>query len=333
MSVLGLIGGYLTPLLLPGGGTVLWIYLILLGGGVLFLSVFRQWFLLNLLALLFTGLHIFLMLETVGPAQPLSAMLPFLVILFVIFSSAAFLFQLLQAQKSTWLDLGFLFLNVSLFFGNARRLLLLQFPPEVLSILSLALALFYGLHLWFFHRQARTDKGLALCFLSLTCFFLILTLPLLLSQVWWSAGWAVLAWVLLYASQKAESHFLENVAFGLFALTLFRFLTLDLSFSYAEPPLAGQSLGDFLGALMERAALLGTPLGSFAGALWLQHRPAQPYPGFNLSGENDMTDQLSAPGDSPYSGAFLRWEWCGADWSNGSVPCAGLDCCSSPEWP
>ncbi len=294
IAVLGLIGGYLTPFLLPDSGAVsgLLVYLAVLGTGVLLISIRRQWFILNFMAFLFTSLHVFAMLEWWRDPVSFQLVMPFLVIYFLIFSTSAFLFQVLQKEKSTWLDLGFLLMNAGGFFLSSRQLILRNCASEWVAAVSLFLAVFYALHLFVFVKRKGQDRGLALCFMSLMSLFLMLTIPLYFSGDWWTLGWSLLALVLLWGSQKVNSRFMEQVAFGIFVLSLWRFMFLDLGASYGSAVSPGTPLSVYLSALFERLMKMGIPLASLGGALWLQKHPREAWPEFQLSGNNDSLSIL-----------------------------------------
>ncbi|MDF3131168.1 DUF2339 domain-containing protein [Kiritimatiellaeota bacterium B1221] len=289
IAVLGLIGGYLTPFLLPDSGEVagLLVYLAVLGTGVLLISLRRQWLILNFMAFLFTSLHVFAMLVWWRDPVSFQLVMPFLVIYFLIFSSSAFMFQVLQKEKSTWLDLGFLLMNAGGFFLSSRELILHNCAREWVAAVSLFLALFYALHFFVFVKRKGRDRGLALCFMSLMNFFLMLSIPLYFSGDWWTLGWSLLALVLLWGSQKVNSRFMEQVAFGIFFLSVCRYILLDLEGSYAVSLSPETSLPVYLSLFWERLMKMGIPLASLGGALWLQNHPRDAWPEFQLSGEND----------------------------------------------
>jgi hypothetical protein len=304
IAVLGIIGGYLTPFLLPDSGEVagLLVYLAVLGGGVLLLSVRRQWFVLNVLAFLFTSLHTFALLVWWRDPLPFSLIMPFLLIYFLIFSTAAFLFQVVQKVKSTWLDLGFLLMNAGGFFLAAQYLIPRYYAREWVSLVTLLLALFYALHFYVFIKRKGEDRGLALSFMSLSSLFLLMSVPLYFSAAWWTFSWALLALVLLAASQKVQSRFLEQVGFGILMLSLLRLLQVDLAVAYGPAIVHGMPLSVYFSGFLQRLMQLGVPLLSIAGALWLQRHPLKAWTGFQLDEANDSATIL--PPD--FSGWTLR---------------------------
>lgn len=301
IAVLGIVGGYLTPFLLPDSGELsgLFVYLAVLGSGVLIISIRRQWFVLNLLAFLFTTLHMFAVLMWWDNPLSFQLAMPFLILYFLIFSTSTFLFQVLWKEKSTWLDLGFLLLNAGAFFLSARELVLQNYTREAVSVVTLFLAVFYALHLGIFIKRNGQDKGLALCFISLSSLFLVLTVPLYFSENWWTLTWSLLALILLLGSQKVNSRFLEQIAFGLFSLCLYRFLLLDASTAYSHPLQPEISPGKYFSELASRFMQMGVPLAALGAAYWSQQHPLKTWPEFQLGRSNDC--------ESYIQNAWLRW--------------------------
>ena len=119
IAVLGIIGGYGTPVLLSTGEVNfvgLFSYMLLLGCGILGISLKKNWHLLNYLGFVCTYGLFAASMRDYQPAEFWNVM-PFLAGFFVLYSTALFLFNVVQRTKSTLLELIGLLLNAGIFFA------------------------------------------------------------------------------------------------------------------------------------------------------------------------------------------------------------------------
>ena len=153
IAVLGIIGGYGTPVMLAGGPANfvgLFSYMLLLGCGILGISLKKNWHLLNYLGFACTYGLFAASMRDYQPAEFWNVM-PFLVGFFVLYSTALFLFNVVQRIKSTLLELIGLLLNAGIFFAAS-------YTPGSRSLWSplrspwsrLGLTAFYAAHVYYF---------------------------------------------------------------------------------------------------------------------------------------------------------------------------------------
>ena len=292
VAILGIIGGYGTPVMLSTGSANfvgLYAYMLLLGLGVLGIAHRRNWHLLNALAFAATwGLVILSLQRYFEPARFWHVM-PFLVAFFVLFSTVIFIYQLLRGQKTTALELIMLIVNAGVFFGIGYLLIDDTYTREWSAAVSLGLTAFYTGHLYLFMSRKRKDRALALSFISLAAFFLVITVPLLLSDQWLTLCWSVQALIMLWLAGKLNSRFLQYVAYGLFVIVFGRFFALDLYAQFRLPADAETTLGSYLGLLLERLVSFGVPVASFACAMRLVQHPT-PSGSTALDSSNDVKE-------------------------------------------
>ena len=103
VAVLGLLGGYGTPLMITTGNAgvvVLFTYLLLLGLGVFFIAARKEWRLLHYLSFAATYLHIILASDRGFQPERFGEFMPFLLAFFVLFSSVTFVYQLVHRTPS-----------------------------------------------------------------------------------------------------------------------------------------------------------------------------------------------------------------------------------------
>jgi len=278
IALLGIIGGYGTPLLLqspepnlPG----LFAYLLLLGIGVLAIGYWKNWRLLQYLSLACSYGWALVVVQTIYRPADFWGVMPFLAGLFVLFSTMTFLHHIARRQQSTLLEIMALLVNALVFFALGQGLILDAYTPQWRAALTLALTTFYIGHVYYLLARQHRDKALLLTFMALASLFLTLTVPILLSGEWITPVWAVQALLMLWLAQKLESSFLRNLACVIYAITLWRFVFLDLRLQYAGAVAAAAStapFGQYMRELLERLVMAGVPIGSIAGAGYLLRR-------------------------------------------------------------
>ena len=291
VAVLGILGGYGTPIMLQTGVVNyvgLYSYLLILGVGVFGISYKKNWHLLNYLSFVGTyGLLFATMAEWNYGVGNFWEVMPFLIAFFALFSTMTFVFNLANRRKSTLLEVLGLLVNAGVFFATSYAMVTDAYPGKWVAVVSLALAAFYAAHIHYFLIRRLLDRELLLSFTALSAFFLAVTIPLLLSSQWVTASWAIQALVMLWIAGKLESEFLRQVSYLLYAVVLFRFGFVDLRTQYAGPPPMNIALGDYLWQMVERLTMLGIPVASLAGAGWLL-RKAPPKALLPVGRQNDV---------------------------------------------
>jgi len=275
VAVLGIIGGYGTPVMLSTGVENLpaqYGYLLVLGIGVLAICYWKNWLLVNYLSFAATYLLFFASMRSYDVSQFWEVM-PFLVSFFVLFSTMTFLHKIVNASKSNLLDLLALLINAGVFYVVANRLVEQAFSREWVAAVTLPLTAFYTAHVFYFLRRRLVDRELLVVFIGLAAFFLAVTMPLVLSREWVTVSWAIQAFVLLWIAGKIGSEFLRQVGYVLYAIVLIRFCFVDLRGQFLRAPSAVDlPLGDYLRQLAERLVMFGVPITSLGGAYWLLQR-------------------------------------------------------------
>jgi uncharacterized membrane protein len=275
VAVLGIIGGYVTPLIFTTASPnlpVLFGYLLILGCGVLAICFWRNWPLVNLLSFLATWCIVPAALRGYEPSQFWETY-PFIVGFFVMFSTMTFLYKVVRGTPSTVLDLLALFANAAVFFGISFWMVADAFGRRQVALVTLGLAGFYTLHVLRFLRRHGVDRGLLVSFLGLAATFVAVTMPLVLSPQWVTASWAIQAVVLVWMAERLKSGVVRSMGLAVFALVLARFCTLDLpraflprgGFDWA----ADLPTSDFLRLLAERMVAFLVPVAAFGCGAWL----------------------------------------------------------------
>lgn len=269
VAVLGILGGYGTPIMLSTGVVNfpgLFGYLLILGIGVLALCYWRNWPLVNYLS--FVGTYA-LFFAAMGDYEVgyFWEVMPFAIAFFILFSTMTFLYKVVNKTKSNLLDLLALLINAGTYYGVSYALVEEAYGQVWVAAVTLSLAAFYTAHVFYFLARRLVDRELLVSFIGLAAFFLAVTMPLVLSSQWITASWAIQAFVLLWMAGKLGSEFLRNVSYVLYAIVWFRFGVIDLQNSFLQAPPADElTTSNYLSELLERLVMFGIPIASIGGA-------------------------------------------------------------------
>lgn len=268
VAVLGLLGGYGTPLMIQTGNdsvVMLFGYVLLLGLGMFFIAARKEWRLLHYLSFLATCLLVILALDRSFTPERFREFMPFLLAFFALFSSVTFVYQVVHRKTSTVLELLFLFLNAAAFTGFSIGCITETYRREAVAILTLGLAVFYILHIVVFLKRDLRDRGLLLSFMGLASFFVAITLPIVLTKGWITVSWALQAFVMLWIASKMRSEFLRQLAYLLYLIVLGRLAIFDFHGQF-DGISEGMPAKDYFLGLVERLFIFGIPIGSFFAA-------------------------------------------------------------------
>lgn len=299
IALIGVIGGYATPILLSTGVvdlTGLFTYLSILTAGVLAISYAKEWHLVRAVSLFGTWGLTLVALREAWPLEDAEfiQVIPFMVGFFVMFSTMNFLYNLIKQKESTLLELGMLWGNAVTFFCIAYALFRIRFGvPDSLAcckqftFVTLGLALFYVVHIYYFLVKKVEDRVLLSSFFAIASFMLTITVPILISREWLAVSWAIQALVMLWVAQKLDSRFLEGVAGVLYTIVFCMFLG-DLG-RHFHPVTEKTALvpHDFWMQLLERLLTFGTMIGSFFGASWLLNHRQKSIESLRVQDENN----------------------------------------------
>lgn len=208
IGILGLIGGYATPLLVGSTSPSLWSwfgYLTVLTLGVLAVSIYKKWYVFQYLSFIFVQLsiaaaHLDLPIhretEHWWPAYLFSHVVLFL------YLGIATGYNLRRAKKATTADVGLILTNALFFFGWTVLLLESTWVDEYLGYYSLILSLGYiWLGRWAY-RLAPEDKGQVYALFIAAFIFMTLAIPLQLSEDYLAIAWYAEALGLIYAARR-----------------------------------------------------------------------------------------------------------------------------------
>ena len=206
IAVLGIIGGFATPLLLweqlPDQRALL-AYVLVLDLGVLALATFRNWRWFTLLGLLGSLALFALWLEELEPGLLLAQV--GITGIFLIFVAATTLFHIAWKRVAGPADFSLMMLNAAAYFGISYMLMFEELRPWMGGF-TLLLAGFYGLVAYGILLRSGQLVHLTLFALGIALVFVTVAVPVQLGGPWVSVVWAAEGTVLIWLSFILRMH-------------------------------------------------------------------------------------------------------------------------------
>jgi hypothetical protein len=309
VAILGIIGGYGTPVMLSTGQPqflAFFSYLLLLGVGVLGISHFRAWRLLNYLAFLFTYALYTASLGQYQAARDFNVALVFLILFFALHSFLSWSHTLRRsAERAGLLEILHLIFNAGLFALAAYQLIQGRFGRPFPALMTLGLALFYIGHVAFFLARPRPDRPLTLTVMALAGCFAILTLPLAVEQESLTICWALMAAMLVWLGHRLQNRFMRLLGHGLLAVSVVRLVSLDLERNYLWHSPGGATFREYRVGLLHRLWTFGGVLTAVFSSFWLE-RKSRTEEQAQSAADNDLP--LTVP--PSVAGTILFWILC-----------------------
>lgn len=266
VAVLGLVGGFLTPLLLTTGvdnQVALFTYVALLDAGVLAVAYFKRWRSLDFLSFAGTLLMTLAWAASFYRREKLATTLAFLTVFFLLYSLLAVFHNVLPRRRSRWFDVSLTSANASFYFALSY-LLLIEAGYERTAPASQALLIsaFFTTLFYLAWSRCREDRLLAYAYVGASVTFFTIAAAIQLDLQWVTIAWAVeglmLTWVGLNSGESAPRY----AALAVYGVAVLHWLAWDApGFAYAG--------GDFVPLLNQRALSCAVLVAALAGGAWL----------------------------------------------------------------
>ena len=232
LAVLGLVGGFLTPVILSTGQDnqlFLMTYMLILNIGVLFIAFFKQWGLLNYLGFLFTWALFSGWYTQHYTVYKFWKTTLFLNLFFLNYAFVPFIYHFRKEHGKMLRGAAIIMPNAFIAFGYAFSMIRNYSRVEYVSIVTIIYA---AIFLWMAQSLYRRDPEQVRAFVMMIAeatLFLVLTVPILFSDHWITNFWAIQATVLLWASIRLRNKWIYGGCLILFLVTLIKFLIYDYS--------------------------------------------------------------------------------------------------------
>lgn len=226
IGILGIIGGYLIPVLIGGpGDPALWpliTYLIMLTAGVLGVSLYKRWPLFQYLSFILNqGFIAILLAENFtwySPPSNFAPLFTYAVFTFVLYLGVATLYNLLNKKKSRGWDLALNLLNAFLFLMWSIFMLTDSVFQDYLGFYTLMIAVLYLFLGRSAYRLYAEDRGQVYILFLVSFVCLTIAIPLQLTGIFMGLAWLAQAVGLVFAASRLKQ---ERMAYaGLAVLVL-----------------------------------------------------------------------------------------------------------------
>lgn len=240
VGVLGVLGAFVTPLLIGGdmdAGVFPLVYVALVNVPVILLGVRRKWQVLYNLSFAFTVIHYLIWLDWVGDSE-LWLGLGFALLFFLQYAALGLLkLRCEQKVAGRSADMVRLVASSLLLLGAVYWLLDDAGKNGWIGGAFLLLALLHVALAQFAYRKLTRFNGEILAFLAGGLAFATLALPAQLDGEWVSLGWALEGAVLAWFAVRVRSRVLQAGAFLLGLVGMMKGLLFDITLYQATPAL------------------------------------------------------------------------------------------------
>ncbi len=201
LAILGLIGGFLTPVMLSTGHDnyiFLMTYMTILNLGLLSVAFYKKWDILNILGFVATYLIYTGWFSSHYNQSKFWPAILFITLYYFIYSIIPFAYQFLR-EKSDGIK-GFLIItpNSFLAFGFSYFMIRERFSLEWVSVITILYAVVFLLMASYLYKKEMYKQNAFVVLLGKAALFLIITIPVIFSKHWITIFWAAQATVLLW---------------------------------------------------------------------------------------------------------------------------------------
>ncbi|MDQ1331786.1 MAG: hypothetical protein QG578_2054, partial [Thermodesulfobacteriota bacterium] len=230
LAVLGLVGGFLTPVLLSTGQDnqiALMTYMTILNLGLLGIAFYKKWDILNIFGLVFTYL-----LYSGWYAQHYqeSGFWPaiiFLNLFFLIYNFVTFIYQVRRGGRSGNRELVLIGINAFIAFAYNYIMIREMYGVAWVSIITVLYACIFLFMASYLYRHGQENLDVFPVMLSKALVFLIITVPVLFSNHWITVFWSAQGIALLWMAIKLEHRSFVIGGYALLIVSTFKFLLHD----------------------------------------------------------------------------------------------------------
>lgn len=235
LAVLGLIGGFLTPVLLTTGQDnqiALMTYMAILNFGLLGIAFYKKWDLLNTLGFIFTYLLYTAWYQNHYAAAKFWPAILFLNVFFLTYSFVPFTYQVREGGHSDGREFVLMGINSLLAFGYGYVMIRDLYGLAWVSIISVFYAGVFLSLATYLYQKGKHTLDVFVVMLAKAMLFLIITVPVLFSKHWITIFWSAQSLATVWMAVRLCRRSLTIGGYALLLLTTLKFLLYDYGFVF-----------------------------------------------------------------------------------------------------
>jgi uncharacterized membrane protein len=272
LAVLGIIGGFLTPVVLSTGADkqiALMTYMAILNAGIFSIAMFKRWHILARLGCFFTW-GLFAAWFAQHYAEPKFWLTTiYLNVFFLIYAFVPFAYYFVRHSGQRVTGYIVTIPNALIAFGFSFYMIEQHYSTEAVGVATLTYA-FIFLAMAGYLRLRRPVSDQAFVFLlAKGLVFLYVTVPIVVSGYWITVFWAVGAAVSLWVALRIESSYLRGGAIVVLTVTAGKLVLYDYANNFGFRVLNYHFRNGFAATLAERWITSGVVLGATLASAWL----------------------------------------------------------------
>lgn len=273
VAILGLVGGFLTPVLLSTGvdnEVGLFTYVALLDAGVLAVAYFKRWRSLDFLSFAGTAAITLGWAFKFFSPEKVWTTLFFLSVFFLLYSLLAIFHNVLAGRPSRWFDVSLAIANATFYVGLSYVMLTeTGFDQAAPATQALLLSIFFTGLFYTTWRWNSDDRLLRYNYVGAAATFLTVAVSIQLEFHWVTIGWAVEALMLTWVGLRLGESAARHAALAVFCAAVVHWFAWDMpTFAYSVDR-------SFIPLLNRRALSCSVLVGAIAGAAWLYRRAGE----------------------------------------------------------
>ncbi|MBF0538242.1 MAG: DUF2339 domain-containing protein [Nitrospirae bacterium] len=230
LAVLGLIGGFLTPMLLSTGQDnqiALMTYMTVLNLALLMVALYKKWDMLNYLGFVLTYILFTAWVMVHYSVSKFWPTILFLNTFYAIYSVIPFAYQFLKARPGQLRAFYIISPNSFIAFAFSYAMIKEYASVEWVSVVSVLYAAVFLTMATQLLKQGKDSEKAFIVVIGKAALFLIITIPILFSRHWITIFWCAQSVTLFWIALRFDSKALIYSAYGLFMLTIAKFLFYD----------------------------------------------------------------------------------------------------------
>lgn len=238
LAVIAVLGGFASPLMVSTGAgnyVVLFTYITILDVGMMVLSYYKRWPLINIVSYVFTVI-LFASWMTAsfayGTPGMIAGALVFATIFYLVFFAMNIINNLKERRAFGPLEFALLLSNTFLYYGAGMYVLNNPVGFDFRGLFTVALGVFNFLFAFSLYKNSRVDKNLTFLLIGLVLTFSSLAAPIQLEGNYITLFWAAEAVLLLWLSQKSGIQLMKLTSLIVMVLMVIS-LVMDLAQVYS----------------------------------------------------------------------------------------------------